>query len=153
MHLRMLNAIPEQSIIKIFVRVFGRGVVKTVPYGAIAVPVRSGSGACPVFGLHGGANIQETALSGDCPEGHRECHWRTPVSSDPPGREFKGSIPDVLWLPLSSFRDCCWSHLAGSQKDVSRCMYSSGSQSVRLNPMAHISGITLQFMVLEKLQL
>lgn len=81
----MLNAIPEQSIIKIFVRVFGRGIVKTAPYGATAVPVRSGSGACPVFGLHGGANIQETALSGDCPEGHRECHWRTPVSSDPPG--------------------------------------------------------------------
>lgn len=96
----MLNAIPEQSIIKIFVRVFGRGIVKTVPYGAIAVPVRSGSRACFVFGLNGGANIQETALSGDCPEGHRECHWRSLISSDPPGREFEGSIPDVL-LPAS----------------------------------------------------
>lgn len=64
------------------------------------MPLRSGSGACLVFGLNGGANIQETALSGDCPEGHRGCHWRTPVSSDPPGREFEGSIPDVL-LPDS----------------------------------------------------
>lgn len=40
----MLNAIQDHSIIKILVRVFGQGIVKTAPYGATAVPLRSGSG-------------------------------------------------------------------------------------------------------------